>query len=317
MGSDATHEQDSRVTAVADLRRVALVTAQEARALDADLQPLADALHQAGVEAHIVPWDVPCDWSQFDMLLLRSTWDYMSRLSEFLEWAQRVSRQAPLVNNLETIRWNIDKRYLGTLAAAAVPVVPTIFLGPDADVPAALRHFLLQDSCAEFVIKPAIGSGSRDAQRHARQAHAAAEAQATRLLAAGRSVLVQPHLSRVDEEGEAALIFFGGEFSHSIRKGALLRPGAAPITGLFAPENISERQALVGELTVARQALAAVPFGMPLYARVDLIRDGSGQPRVLELELIEPSLFFAQAPRAAARFADHIRGFAAAATVPL
>ena len=311
------HEPLPRVSPVAERRRIALVTARQALALDEDLSPLADALHHAGVEVHIVPWDAAQDWSQFDMLLLRSTWDYTSRLEEFLNWAERASQAAALVNNLATLRWNIDKHYLGALAAAGVAVVPTTFLEPGAEVHSALERFLAQERCAELVIKPAIGAGSRDAQRHDRNARAAAAAHAARLLAVGHSVLLQPYLARVDEEGEAALIFFAGEFSHSIRKGPLLQAGAGATTELFAAETISARQAASDELALARQALAAVPFGLPLYARVDLIRDGQGQPRLLELELIEPSLFFAHAPHAAARFAECICRFAPAGAGPL
>jgi glutathione synthase/RimK-type ligase-like ATP-grasp enzyme len=311
------HEQFRRVSHVTHLRRIALVTARRARALDEDLSPLADALHHAGVEAHIVAWDSAQDWAQFDMLLLRSTWDYSARLVEFLDWAERAARLAPLVNNLATIRWNIDKRYLGALAAAGVPVVPTTFLDPDTDAAAAIERFLVQDRCTELVIKPAVGAGSREAQRHSRRARAAATAHAQRLLAAGHSVLLQPYLPRVDQEGEAALIFFAGEFSHSIRKGPLLQPDAGATTELFAAETISARQAAADELAIARQALTAVPFGLPFYARVDLIRDGQGQPRLLELELIEPSLFFAHAPQAAARFAECIRRFAPAGAGPV
>ena len=288
-------------------RRIALVTAEQARTLDEDLSPLADALHHVDIDAQIVSWDAAIDWTQFDMLLLRSTWDYMSRLTQFLKWAEQVSRLSVLVNSLTTIRWNIDKHHLGALAARGVPVVPTSFIEPGADVAPALERFLAQDACAEFVIKPAIGSGSRDAQRHARGSRAAAVAHAAALIAAGRSVLLQPYLARVDEEGEAALVFFGGEFSHSIRKGALLKSGAGSTTGLFAPETISARTASADELAVARQALAALPVDAPLYARVDLLRATAAQPLVLELELIEPSLFFAQAPAAAARFAECIR----------
>ncbi len=127
------------------------------------------------------------------------------------------------------IRWNIDKHYLGALAAAGVPVVPTTFLEPGADVPRAIEQFLTAVRCAEFVIKPAVGAGSRDARRHGAMALPAAISHAVRLLAAGRSVLVQPYLARVDAEGEAALIFFAGQFSHSIRKGALLRPARVPL----------------------------------------------------------------------------------------
>ncbi len=311
------HESPAPVSPVTNRRRIALVTALQAASLDEDLAPLADALHHAGMAAHIVPWDSEQDWSGFDMLLLRSTWDYTSRLAQFLSWAERASKAAPLVNNLATVRWNIDKHYLGALAAAGIPVVPTTFLEPGADASAAIGRFLTQAQCAELVIKPAIGAGSRDAQRHHRAASASAIAHAERLLAAGQSVLLQPYLRRVDEEGEAALIFFAGEFSHSVRKGALLQPGSGATTELFAPETISAREAAADELAVARQALAAVPFGAPLYARVDLIRDGLGQPRLLELELIEPSLFFAHAPQAAARFAQSIRLFVPTAGGPV
>jgi glutathione synthase/RimK-type ligase-like ATP-grasp enzyme len=313
---DAVHEP-SNVSDVANLRRIALVTAQEARALDEDLCPLANALHHAGVEAHVVCWDAPQDWSQFDMLLLRSTWNYMSRLHEFLSWAEQAARAAPLINTLATVRWNIDKHYLGELARAGVPVVPTTFLEPGVDVAAAVTGFLAAHDSREFVVKPAIGAGSRDAQRHHRDARALALTHAERLLAAGRSALLQPYLSRVDDEGEAALIYFGGDFSHSIRKGPLLQPGGGSTAALFAPESISPRSVAADEIALARRTLAALPFEMPLYARVDLIRDRHGQPLLLELELIEPSLFFAHAPGAAARFAACIRRFAPAPAVPL
>jgi O-ureido-D-serine cyclo-ligase len=251
------------------------------------------------------------------MLLLRSTWDYMSRLEEFVSWAERASRVTRLVNSLEVVRWNIDKHYLGALAAAGVPVVPTTFVEPDQDASVALERFLAGDACAEFVIKPAVGAGSRDAQRHARARRAAAVTHAGRLLTARRSILVQPYQARVDTEGEAALVFFAGEFSHSFYKGPLLKSGAGATTGLFAAETICGRDAREDELTVARQALAALPFPAPLYARVDLLRGADGPPLLLELELIEPSLYFAQAPGAAARFAERIRDFVSAARVPL
>ncbi len=133
----------------------------------------------------------------------------------------------------------------------------------------------------------------------------------------GAASLLQPYLSRVDEEGEVALIFFAGEFSHSIRKDALLKPGAAATNAVFAPESISARSAAADELALARQTLAVLPFATPLYARVDIIRDAGGEPLLLELELIEPSLFFAQAPQAAAVSPECIRRFASAAVVPL
>jgi O-ureido-D-serine cyclo-ligase len=301
--------------------RIALVTARAARDLDADLPPLQAALQAAGAIAEVVDWDDPAvDWRRFDLALLRSTWDYVGRLAEFLGWAASAARQTRLANPVSLVRWNVDKHYLGELAGAGVPVVPGAFIEPGAEAAGALAAFLdagAGQDAAEFVVKPAVGAGSRDARRHPRDARAAAAAQAGGLLAQGRSVLLQPYLARVDAEGETALVYFEGAFSHAVRKGPLLQPGAGATEALFAPEAITARDASAAERAVAAAALAAIPgTATPLYARVDLIRDDAGQPRVLELELVEPSLFFDQAPGAAARFARHVLARAAAAGAP-
>jgi O-ureido-D-serine cyclo-ligase len=123
------------------------------------------------------------------------------------------------------------------------------------------------------------------------------------MLSEKRSVLLQPYLDRVDEIGETALLYFEGQFSHAIRKGPLLRRKERPTTELFAKEAITARVPDAAELRLADRALRAIPFATPMYARVDLIRDPQGDPVVLELELIEPSLFFPFAERSAERFA--------------
>ena len=160
---------------------------------------------------------------------------------------------------------------------------------------------------ADVVVKPCVGAGSRDAQRHGRDRRAAMLAHVDRLLGAGRDVLLQPYLERVDAAGETALIHFDGSFSHAIRKGPLLRRGDGPTAELFATEDIAPRVATAAERALASSALAAIPFAQPLaYARVDLIHDGDGTPRLLELELAEPSLFFAHAAGSARRFAEAV-----------
>jgi glutathione synthase/RimK-type ligase-like ATP-grasp enzyme len=287
---------------------VALVTARAARPLDEDLAPLQAALNEAGASAILVDWDdAEADWAAFDLALLRSPWDYTKRLPEFLAWTERVARLTKLLNPQPVIRWNIDKHYLAELIQAGVPTVPSHFIEPSEHGSMGLqRFFALHPQLGEFVVKPAIGAGSKDAQRYARADIEAATAHAQRLLDAQRSVLLQPYLDRVDDQGETALIYFAGKFSHAIRKGPLLRRGEAPTTALFAQEHITPRTPEADELSVGIKALAAIPFGTLLYARVDLIRDAAGGPCVLELELAEPSVFFAQAPDAAARFAAAI-----------
>jgi glutathione synthase/RimK-type ligase-like ATP-grasp enzyme len=286
------------------MAEIALVTARAARGLDDDLPPLQDALRNAGSNVAVIDWDdANVDWSRFDLALLRSTWDYTERVEEFLDWAQRAAAHTRLVNPLAVVRWNTDKHYLHDLERAGIATVPSVFVEPDNDAQAGLDAFLLSHASAEFVVKPAIGAGSRDAQRYARVRREDALAHVRRLLADRRSVLLQPYLDRVDEHGETALIYFGGKFSHAIRKGPLLKPDEGPTRALFASEHITARTPQADELRLAEQTLAAIPFAQPLtYARIDLIHDAQHAPRVLELELTEPSLFFAHAEGSAERF---------------
>ncbi|GAC1454235.1 MAG: hypothetical protein PVSMB6_09740 [Steroidobacteraceae bacterium] len=281
---------------------VALVSARAARHLDEDLPPLLAGFKAAGAAVEVADWDDPqVEWRRFDVALLRSTWDYTERLSEFLGWLQRAASLTQLLNPPPVVRWNADKHYLRELAQAGLPVVASSFVEPAMDPANAVAQFLAREACAEFVVKPAVGAGSRDTRRHARTAIEDALAHVRRLLDAQRSVLLQPYLPAVDAHGETALIFIAGRFSHAIRKGALLPAGAPATRALFAPEQITARAPRDDEVEVAQRVLVALPFGVLPYARVDLIRDESHAPRLLELELIEPSLFFAHAPDAARR----------------
>ena len=291
------------------MSHIALVSARGARKLDEDLPPLRRALESCGAQVTIARWDDPkIEWADFDLALLRSTWDYARRLPEFLDWVHRAALCTRLLNPLAVVRWNTDKHYLAELERAGVPVVPSAFVEPGADVPRALAAFLEAHPHAEdVVIKPCVGAGSKDAQRHARDSRDEMLAHLKRLLEANRSTLMQPYLPSVDAHGETALLFFDGEYSHAIRKGPLLRRGAEAARGLFAKEEITAREPSTAEHEVARRALAAIPFERPLlYARVDLIHDESGAPRLLELELTEPSVFLGHAEGSAERFARAI-----------
>jgi glutathione synthase/RimK-type ligase-like ATP-grasp enzyme len=284
--------------------RIGLVTARAARGLDEDEPPLHMALQAAGCSVQSVEWDDErVDWRSFDLALLRSAWDYAERISEFLGWTQRVSTLTRVLNPPSVVRWNTDKHYLAELGRGGVATVPSTFVEPGDDAAQVVRRALEMYPNPELVVKPAIGAGSRDTQRHQRSQVAATVAHAQRLLDGGRSVLLQPYLDRVDKDGETALMFFEGQFSHAIRKGPLLPPGGAATTGLFAAETIEPRIPGADEMRLAHRVIAAIPLGVPLYARVDLIRDDVGAPRLLELELTEPSLFFAHAAGSAERFA--------------
>jgi O-ureido-D-serine cyclo-ligase len=285
--------------------KIALVTAIAAFALDEDLAPLAEALRKADAAPQILAWDDPTvSWLRFDAALLRSPWDYTERLPEFLAWAEHVDGQTRLINPLDVIRRNTDKHYLADLADAGIAVVSSTFVEPGDDTAGALTAFLARHREAEeFVVKPAVGAGSRDAQRYGREQDETALIHIRRLSAEKRSALLQPYLPSVDEAGETALVFFDGRFDHAIRKGALLQRDEGPTDHLFAPERITARTPGADEIALAEAVLAAQPGETLAYARVDLIRDRDGSPRLLELELTEPSLFFAFSEGSADRFA--------------
>lgn len=282
---------------------VLLATCAELPEGDADERLLPPALADRGVEARFAVWDDPSvDWAAAALVVVRSTWDYWGRRDEFLGWARRVPR---LHNPLEVLRWNTDKRYLDDLADARLPVVPTAFVVPGGPRPPL--H-------GEVVVKPAVSAGSRDTGRFAAGRHGEAHDHITRLHDEGRVAMLQPYLPSVDERGETALLYLGGLFSHAVRMGPILRAGAGPlaredvVAGLFAAENISAREPSAAE-RAAGDAVAAElhgRFGEVLYARVDLVDDAAGAPRVLEVELTEPSLFLGHAEGAPERFAAEI-----------
>jgi hypothetical protein len=291
-------------------RSVALVTCAELPELDPDDRELVAPLRALGIDPIPVVWDDPgVDWSAFALAVLRSPWDYPARRDAFVAWAAAVPR---LANPADVLAWNTDKRYLGELAAAGVPVVPTSWAAPDA----AWRP----PGRGEWVIKPAVGAGSKDAGRYRLEdpAHRRlATDHVRRLQQADRLVMVQPYLPAVETYGETGLVFLPdlvrGElvYSHAIRKGPMLAGPDRETPQLYLPERITTRVPPASELAVATSALAAVPGGSArlLYARVDLIPGADGTPVLVELELTEPSLFLRYASGAAGRFAAAISAY--------
>ncbi|BEL04097.1 hypothetical protein Q0Z83_022880 [Actinoplanes sichuanensis] len=281
--------------------RLAWVSAHEALGLDEDEATALPALRDAGVEVDVVVWDDPAVcWDSYDRVVLRSTWDYPQRLGDFLAWLDRVAAVTDLRNPAPMVRWSLDKHYLADLDRAGVPITPTTFVEPgDEPVFPADR----------FVVKPAIGAGSRDAAWYDPSDQPAARAHVRRLHEAGASVLVQPMLKSVAADGEWPLVFFGGRYSHAASKRVEL-PRAGLVEDLFAAETNVPYRAEPEQIAVAQRAVDLVTerFGVPVYARVDLVRDDDGRPCVLEVELVEPSLFLPQAPpEAAAHLAEALR----------
>ncbi len=258
------------------------------------------------LDADVRAWDDPAvDWAAYDRVIVRSTWDYIDRLDEFLAWCEAVGPRR-LRNDPALVAFALDKRYLAELS---VPTVPTTFAAPGERLPAL---------SGEVVVKPNVSAGARDTGRFGEGTHAVARTLIEHIRASGRVALVQPYQSAVDARGETGLVYFHGTLSHVLRKRALLAPDevapAAPdghgdAAATHAQDLVVAATANAAERALAEQVLAEVEarFGRPLYARVDLVPDADGTPLLLELEVAEPVLFLATAPGAAERFAAAIR----------
>ena len=269
--------------------RVGLATCAEVPELDEDGPALVAALAARGVEGVPAVWDAEVDWDRFELVVVRSAWDYAERRDEFLAWAERLPR---VLNPLPVLRWSTDKRYLGELETAGVPVVPTLFLEPGE---------AFEAPAGRFVVKPVFSAGGRASARYEPEEGAAAAAHVQTLHADGRAAMVQPHVDGVERAGEIALVYLGGRYSHAVRKHVALRRGSPNAPELYLEEAIEAAQPSATDLRVAEAALAAAPFGDLLYARVDLVHDP--EPLVLELELAEPSLYLLYGEGSAERFA--------------
>jgi glutathione synthase/RimK-type ligase-like ATP-grasp enzyme len=241
-------------------------------------------LGRLGVDARCAVWDEPRDWSTFDLVVVRTTWDYAERKDEFLAWAAGLPQ---VLNPLPVLAWSTDKqRYLTDLDRAGVPIVATEFLEPGTPFEAP---------AAPFVVRPSVSAGGRSSAQFQGGDEAGAEL-VRQIHREGRVAMVQALVTGGEEIG---LVFVDGGYSHAVRRKVPL-PVGAPRSGLYLNEEVGDAEPSALELAVAERALALAP-DESLYARVDLLGGA-----VLELELVEPSLYLAFGVGAADRFAAAI-----------
>ena len=265
---------------------------------------LRAALADLGVDAVTGVWNDPgVDWAGFDLVLASGAWDNIHHVDEFLAWADGVAAAGvPVLNPPATLRWNIDKHYLRDLERAGVPTVPTVWVEPErgaADLPS------LTMPEGEVVVKPSVSGGGYRTARYEPHEHEAARAHVHELLSAGRTAMLQPYEPRVDAEGETALVYVGGIFSHAVHKDPMIRRGIGPTDSLMDNQVVTGATATDAQLVVAGQALAVAEglLGPTTYARVDMVERMGVGPALLELELLDPVLFFVHHPTGAATFA--------------
>lgn len=273
--------------------QIAFATSEAMRHLDDELPLLLAAATTRGHRADVCRWDDPVvDWDSYDAVVVRSCWDYSGRREEFVAWARSVPQ---LHNPVRVIAWNTDKVYLREFAEADMPIIDTHWNVGDGDDIG--EH-------DEWVCKPSVSAGSRDTARWGTREEVYAHSAA--LVAAGRTSMVQPYIQSVDTDGETAIIFIGGEYSHAIRKGQLLHKGEGIRLDRDGRGTTTPRAPTAAQHEIAAESLAATAriLGLDeplLYARVDLVTAPNGSPLIIELELTEPSLFLAHSEDCADR----------------
>jgi glutathione synthase/RimK-type ligase-like ATP-grasp enzyme len=269
-----------------------------------------EAFASAGLSLdHCVWWDPDVSWEAYDLVVIRSPWDYVERLAEFRHWLRTVDAMGTLRNPAAVVEWNLDKRYLSELADQGVPVIPTQFVSTTEAAATALSSH-----GGEVVVKPVVSAGSRKTGRFEAD-DPSALALADDILAGGLAAMIQPCVASVATSGEISAILFNGAISHAIRKGPILSLGGGFLGGRYAeetsPASLSGRQReVVGAAAAAVGRLAAERFATTsplLYARIDLVTLDDGSDVVLEVELAEPTFFLASDPDAAGRFVSAVQ----------
>jgi len=256
----------------------------------------AAALTGAGLAVEQRVWTDTGDLSGYDLILPLFAWGYQRDVAGWYALLDRLEADVlPVVNSAPVLRWNSDKAYLSELAAKGVAVVPTVEVAALDD--ASLADARAQLAAEEVVIKPAISGGADGTHRIASRGAIPTDA-------VGQRRLVQPLMPGILTEGEFSLFFFAGKFSHAIVK----RPAAGDFRvqeQFGGRETAWKASGAAQELAAAALAAAPAP---PVYARVDMVGDAVGRLHIMELELIEPSLFLHHAPDKGAAFGSAVYG---------
>ena len=283
-------------------QRVALATFKALPSLSRDDQLVIPELALRRLVGVPAVWDAPhVRWDSFDAVVIRSCWDYHTRPDAFREWIDRVHHAGvPVWNPPAVLHWNIEKTYLRELVARGLAVVPTHWIERGSG--ASLASVLEEEGWTDAVVKPVVSASAENAWRTSVHRASADEAR-FRDLVTREGVMVQRFMEPIQTTGEWSLCFFRGVFSHAVLKRP--QPGDFRVQSEFGAtyRSASPHPALLAK---AGAALAAAPAPC-LYARVDgCVVDGVFH--LMELELLEPSLYLGYDGAAPARFAEAIEG---------
>lgn len=295
--------------------RVAFVTTLDTAMLHDDFDhPFhVEAFAATGIDLVHAAWEDPTvEWDSFDLVVVRSAWNYVDRLGEFREWLHACRSLRIMHNPADLIEWNLDKSYLAELAASGLSVIPTTYASSEAELADAMAGV----DAAQLIVKPSISAGSRLTGRFAHGSSGARQL-GRRILDAGFTVMIQPFATSVDRIGEIGTVLIDGVISHSFRKGPLLADEGTFRGGEYREEITpaeladDERRVLLDTnevvVHIARERGWIAPEEHLLYARYDLVTLENGSPALLEAELFEPSLFLMVDLGSPDRFVDAVR----------
>lgn len=270
-------------------QKLALITYQDQGKYNSSVENedtfLLRHLQEKGLDITFEIWNDPqVNWEKYDLLVLKSPWDYFDYIKDFYEWLDLLEQKnIPLLNPLTTVRWNADKHYLRDIARAGFTIPPSLWI--EQGQAFKIEHLFRQFGSEKIIIKPCISGGAKNTFAITREN---AEDHAIKLnaLFAQEAFLAQPFLPEIQSQGEWSFVFFKGQYSHSLLK----TPQAGDfrvqhyLGGTISPADPPAH--LLLEATGIVQQFAADC----LYARVDGL-EVNGSFMLMELELIEPFLF--------------------------
>lgn len=258
----------------------------------------AEQLRKRGCDVVPLVWtEVDPGSVRHDAIVLRSVWDYHLEVDRFLAWVAAVAERTTVFNDVKTIRWNSDKRYLFDLQSAGLPVPGMLLLERGCTIS---LDALLRPRFSKAVVKPTVSASAFETHVVNLQNAQALEPRINALLRT-RAMLVQDFVAEIETAGEWSLMFFGGEYCHAVRK--IPQAGDFRVQAEFGGTHLCEEPGP----SVRRLAQRVVDqfAANTLYTRVDVV-EAEHQPLIMEVELIDPELFFPASPAAASRFADVI-----------
>ena len=273
--------------------RLALLTCSTLPDWEQDDRFLHDLLTQKGIQWSLIPWDAAEDWSKYDVVLIRTTWDYVERVKDFEASLRQIAVQSRLLNPFEVVQWNLRKTYLQVLSERGIPIAPTVWIDGCVDLSAIMS----EKQWTRGFLKPVVGASASDTKRFGVQDIPEVQRWLDVRVQEGTQFICQPYIDSVETQGEISTIIFGDTLSHSVQK--IPVPGDYRVQDDYGASDFVldiEAYPQVAEISNRVMEILSELFEDLLVVRLDFLLIDGVTPVINEVELIEPSLFFRHAP---------------------